>query len=94
MGSLVVLACANSMRNVTGIVISGCAFDPGPAGASPFGIESLYSLGQSGFGVSLNGFLASVDPKGDAAPIKVCESMKYYVPSAVDLSRFRTRLVV
>ena len=71
MGTLVAINSSVMIDNMAGIVLSGVSLFPGPSGASPFGIESLYSLGQSSVGVVLAQTMASIDPKGAAAPIKI-----------------------
>lgn len=71
MGTLIAINSCEFIENIAGIVLSGAAFHPGPSGASPFGLESLYSFGQSSFGNNLAQVMAAVDPKGSAAPIKI-----------------------
>lgn len=59
---------------IRGVILSGAAFIPGPASASPFGVKGLYFLSRLGIvsrGIAAT--LATLSPKGPAAYIDETE---------------------
>ena len=69
MGSLVVLLALKSIPDVSAAIFSGCALFSGPGASSLFGVKCLFPISQLSVAVSIAKVLASVSPRGDAAPI-------------------------
>jgi alpha-beta hydrolase superfamily lysophospholipase len=70
MGTLIAtLALRQLQPTIKAAVFSGCPIFPGYASSSPFGVRALYPLTQTGVAIYLAQLLASMDPKGPAAPI-------------------------
>ena len=71
MGSVISTLCVNRIGSLRSVLFSANPIHPGPGAASPQGIKALHPVATSGFGRSLAGVLASVDPKGPACPIDI-----------------------
>ncbi|CAM9268523.1 unnamed protein product [Chrysoparadoxa australica] len=57
-------------KRISKTVISGCAFHPGPASASPLGIRGLYFMNKlPALMRGLGSVFAKLDPKGPNAPV-------------------------
>ena len=70
MGTLIAMNSITKLEcSLSGVCLSGIATVPGPAAASPFGMECLYPLGQSSVGICLASCLSSINEQGPAAPI-------------------------
>ncbi len=70
MGTLVALCALRQIPDVTAVILSGCAINAGPDGASPFGVECLYPVFQGQFGVRVASVMATLAPRAPVAPIK------------------------
>jgi alpha-beta hydrolase superfamily lysophospholipase len=68
-GTLVVTLALKIIPDVRAAVFSGCALVSGPAASSLFGVKMLYPISQLSAAVTMSRAMASIDPRGPAAPI-------------------------
>jgi acylglycerol lipase len=69
MGTLVTALAIKDLPFVKAVVFVGCALISGPGASSLLGIQALYPLSQTFLAPHITQLLASVSPKGNAAPI-------------------------
>eukprot|EP01036_Dinobryon_divergens_P037371 gene37371-48873_t len=69
LGTVIAILALNKLPFIQAVVYSANPLFTGPSASSPFGLKCLYPLSQTSFATTFTSIMASIDPKGAAAPI-------------------------